>query len=107
VMLGRAAYETPYLLADVDSRLFGEADAPIARREAALAMEPVLEAHIARGGRSQAVLRHMLGLYKGRPGAKVWRRMLSVDASANPSDARLLRRAVAAAEGGASLDSAA
>ncbi|HET7714981.1 MAG TPA: tRNA dihydrouridine(20/20a) synthase DusA [Bauldia sp.] len=80
VMLGRAAYHTPDILAHVDRRFFG-ADRTSPIRDAVEAMVPYAEAVIAGGGRLSHVTRHMLGLFHGRPGARQWRRILSVDAA--------------------------
>jgi tRNA-dihydrouridine synthase A len=78
VMLGRAAYQTPWVLADVDRRVYGEPTDPVADRVAAvLAMRPYIEAQLARGERLHAITRHMLGLFKGRPRARVWRQRLA------------------------------
>jgi tRNA-dihydrouridine synthase A len=77
VMLGRAAYHDPYLLAAVDAELFGDA-APAPSREAVVAsMAAYLARRVAAGDAPRAIVGHMLGLYLGRPGARAWRRMLS------------------------------
>ncbi len=77
VMLGRAAYQTPYILASVDRRLFdGEVVAP----ERAAVLEqliPYLDRHVANGGRANNIFRHILGLYHGQPRARAFRRLLS------------------------------
>jgi len=94
VMVGRGAYDDPYLLAGVDRRLFGEARPAPARRAAAEAMIPYLEAQVAAGGRPHAVTRHMLGLFKGEPGARGWRRSLSEEAVKPGAGAEVLTRAL-------------
>ena len=77
VMVGRSAYKSPgAMLQDVDMRIFGD-DRRTDLREAAIAMIPYIEEHVASGGQARHVTRHMLGLFAGRPGAKQWRRMLS------------------------------
>jgi len=77
VMLGRAAYHDPWLLADVDRRLFGD-DSPAASREEVIArMTAYLRREAARGTSPRHVVRHMLGLYQGVRGARQWRRELS------------------------------
>lgn len=77
VMLGRAAYQTPWQLAQVDP-LFYQQNAVITAPEDVLpAMALYIEKHIAQGGRFWHVARHMLGLFQGRPGARQWRRYLS------------------------------
>ena len=76
-MLGRAADQTPALLGQVDARLLGGGAAPIAPFEAVGAYRPYLEARLAEGVRLSSMTRHMLGLFNGMPGARLWRRTLS------------------------------
>jgi tRNA-dihydrouridine synthase A len=79
VMLGRAAYHTPALLGEVDRRVFG-ADTPDVDAHAALeAYRPYLAARLAEGVPLAAMARHMLGLMHGRPGARAFRRILTVE----------------------------
>lgn len=80
VMLGRAAYQTPYILSTVDQRYFGSTDAPRSAHEVARQMIPYIETHLVRGGSLFQVTRHMLGLFHGVPGARAWRRYLSENA---------------------------
>ncbi|MEQ1489871.1 MAG: tRNA dihydrouridine(20/20a) synthase DusA [Terricaulis sp.] len=76
-MLGRAAYQTPATLLDVDPRVFGR-EAQNATREAAVeAHIPYIEANLAAGVSLHAMTRHMLGLFASRPGGRLWRRVLS------------------------------
>jgi tRNA-dihydrouridine synthase A len=77
VMLGRAAYQTPYILADVDRNFFGESGSAMTRADALLALRPYVAAHLQRGGRLNSIMRHVLGLYHGEPGARLFRRHLS------------------------------
>ena len=79
VMLGREAYHNPYLLAEVDSQLFGSGRAPVTRHDAMLAMRPYIERHMAAGGLMHHVTRHMLGLAQGFAGARRFRQLLSAD----------------------------
>jgi tRNA-dihydrouridine synthase A len=82
VMIGRAAYHQPWeILGQADSRVFGAKDPLAAPGEAARAMLPYIERHIAEGGRLHQITRHMLGLFAGRPGARGWRRTLSEKAT--------------------------
>lgn len=99
VMLGRAAYQEPYILAGVDQRFYGSARAIVSRREALEALLPCAEAHIANGGRLSNITRHVLGLYHGRPRGKLFRRHLSVEGVKAGADARVLAEAIAIAEG--------
>ena len=77
VMLGRAAYHDPWLLADVDRRLFGEQGSVASREEVIVRMTAYLHREAARGTAPRHVVRHMLGLYQGVRGARQWRRELS------------------------------
>lgn len=80
VMVGREAYQNPYLLAEVDNQLTGT-DTPVLTRDQVVdIMLPYIEQHLADGGRLNHISRHMLGLYQGLPGARVWRRHLSEQA---------------------------
>jgi tRNA-dihydrouridine synthase A len=75
VMLGRAAYHDPYLLAALETALHG-GEAP--SREAVLTrLRPYVEAELARGTALKHITRHVLGLYQGQPGARRFRRVLS------------------------------
>src|SRR5690606_13034806 len=77
VMLGRAAYQTPPVLLEVDQRVFGR-EAPNETREAAVeAYIPYIERNLAAGVSLHAMTRHMLGLFASRPGGRLWRRVLS------------------------------
>ncbi len=80
VMLGRLAYEDPYVLADVDRRFFGERATPLTRYEVAEGMFPYIDTERAKGTPLQAITRHMLGLFNGQRGARAWRRHLSENA---------------------------
>jgi tRNA-dihydrouridine synthase A len=79
VMIGRAAYHDPYLLADADRRLFGDPCPAPSRRETALALLPYIRRERERGVRLHAVTRHVLGLFHGQPGGRIWRRRLSLE----------------------------
>jgi len=80
VMLGRAVYEQPYLLAEVD-RIFYDDNHPIPSRfEVVEQMLPYIENHLQQGGKLIHITRHMLGLFHGLPGGRMWRRYLSQNA---------------------------
>ena len=98
VMLGRAAYHDPYLLAQVDQRLFGEASAPPARAEIMEALMPYAIAQLARGASLRAVVRHVLGLYHGVRGGRRFRQLLSDAGRLHDADASLLNDALRAVE---------
>src|SRR5262249_56321927 len=80
VAIGRSAYQRPYLLADVDGQVFGEPEAPPTPRAVLEALIPYVERHLGAGGRINNVVRHILGLYHGVPGARAFRRHLSENA---------------------------
>jgi tRNA-dihydrouridine synthase A len=95
VMLGRAAYENPSLLLDVDPRFFGT-DAPCASaHEAVEALMPYVERALASGARLHDVTRHLLGLFRGMPGARGFRRHLATEAVKPGADMAVLRDALA------------
>lgn len=77
VMLGRAAYRSPWLLAAVDRRIFGAETPAPELAEVVERMIPYIERELARGTRLHQVTRHMVGLFQGVPGARAWRRTLS------------------------------
>jgi tRNA-dihydrouridine synthase A len=92
VMLGRAAYQTPALLADVDSRFFGGET-----RDVDVCVEAYFEYvknQLALGAPLHAITRHMLGLYNGRPGARLFRRYLSEHATSKGATVETLREAL-------------
>ena len=80
VMVGREAYQNPYMLAQVDSRLFNAAEPGPDRQQVVDALIPYIEQELACGGRLHHVTRHILGLYQGVPGARKFRRHLSENA---------------------------
>ncbi len=77
VMIGRAAYRTPYMLAEADRLIFGIDEPPRERSGIVLSWLPYLEEHLARGVPLARMSRHMTGLYHGEPGARTWRRLLT------------------------------
>lgn len=80
VMLGRAAYNTPWLLSEVDSRIFGAAREVTDPLEVVERMKPYIAGELAKGVWLQNITRHMLGLFHGLPGGRLWRRVLSEEA---------------------------
>ncbi len=80
VMLGRAAYHTPWILSEVDRRLFGAAPPALTRAEVVERMKPYIAAELARQPGLARITRHMLGLFHGEPGGRAWRRVLSENA---------------------------
>ena len=94
VMIGRAAYHEPYLLAEVDKCVFGD-DHPIpSRHEIILQMLPYIEQRMMDGRPLKSITRHLLGLFQGLPGAKAWRRHLSENAHIKGADISVLEHAL-------------
>jgi tRNA-dihydrouridine synthase A len=101
VMMGRAAYKEPWRLMAVDPVLYG-APAPLASaREAALAMIPYIEREVAADVRLNSIVRHMLGLFTGVPGARAFRRHLANAAVKPGAGAEVLREALSLVRDGA------
>lgn len=94
VMLGRAAYHNPALLAGVDREFYGESAPPMSRAGALRALIPYAERHIARGGRLSNITRHILGLYHGQPRGKLFRRYLSEEAARQDATADVIAKAI-------------
>lgn len=82
VMLGRAAYGQPGILADVDREFFGDLSAAPVVDDVVEAMSAYVRRSADDGVRPHHVVRHMLGLYHGQPGARLWRRILSQQGAA-------------------------
>ncbi|WP_081762633.1 tRNA dihydrouridine(20/20a) synthase DusA [Xanthobacter sp. 126] len=94
IMFGRAAYHTPELLAEVDPTLHG-VPAPHEDTFAAIeAFEPYIARHLEAGGRLSDITRHMLGLFGGKKGARIFRRRLSTEAIIPGAGLDVLRGAV-------------
>jgi tRNA-dihydrouridine synthase A len=94
VMIGRAAYDNPYLFALADALYFAtEAPRPT-RRQVIEAMIPYVEQWVARGVAASHILRHMLGLFAHQRLAKAWKRFLSTNLLSAPYPACLLRDAI-------------
>ena len=96
VMLGRAAYHEPGRLGEADRRLFGEAGPDVSPEAAVRAFLPYVETKLAEGVRLPAMTRHMLGLFHARPGARTWRRILTVEAIRPGAGVEVIERALEA-----------
>jgi tRNA-dihydrouridine synthase A len=98
VMLGRAAYQEPWRLLEVDPEIFGEA-APHATMKAAFeAMMPYIDAELSKGTRLHAITRHLVGAYHGVPGARHFRRHLAERGVKPGAGFEVLRDAIALVE---------
>jgi tRNA-dihydrouridine synthase A len=103
-MLGRAPYHDPWLLAEVDAQVFHDAPRVTARAQAVERMIGYAASQAALGVPLRSIVRHMLGLYHGRPGARIWRRTLSDSTLLDGADEGLLRSALDAVEAAGARD---
>lgn len=98
VMLGRAAYQNPYILMQLDHALYGE---KLLTREAIIsAFVPYMERQVREGVSIVSMTRHILGLYMGQPGARRYRRYLSENARFAKSPRQLIEEALAYRDAG-------
>ena len=93
VMIGRAAYQNPWILAEADNRIFGATGPGPSREDVLDRVAEYAEAHLAAGGRLADITRHILGLFQGLPGARAWRRHLSENAHGPGAGIGVLREA--------------
>ena len=94
VMLGRAAYHNPFILASVDSQIYGKPDRFDNRKAIVEAMLPWIDQQLAAGARLSQITRHMLGLFHARPGARKWRRYLSDHAHLDNAGSDIVAKAL-------------
>ncbi len=95
VMIGRAAYDDPYLMARGDRLIWGE-DVPLpAPHDVIEAMYPYIEERLAAGVYLGRITRHLLNIFSGVPGAKAWRRHLSENAHRKGADVHVVEAALA------------
>lgn len=101
VMIGRAAYHTPWLLDGLDRALFASDRAPCRRADLLRQLRPHVEAQLAGGVALKHMVRHVLGLFHGEPGGRAFRQVLSEGAHRPGADWSLVERALAAVEAAA------
>ena len=98
IMLGRAAYHTPWELSGVDHAVYGAGN-PVTSPDAAVAAYlPYIQRQLEAGMRLHSMTRHMLGLFHGRPWARQWRRILSENAVMDGAGLDVVREALAATQ---------
>lgn len=93
VMIGRAAYETPWILAEADPVVFGEPGPGSTRHEVIDGLIPFVELELRAGTPLNRMTRHLLGLFHGVPGARAWRRHLSERAHLSGAGSEVIREA--------------
>ena len=85
VMVGRAAYHTPYLLADIEKEIFENEKVP-SRQEVIENLIPYIKDEVKKGTRLNQIMRHTLGLFHGQTGASYWKRYLSENMCVRDAD---------------------
>jgi tRNA-dihydrouridine synthase A len=95
VMIGREAYQNPWMLAQADRQIFARETAVVSRHQVLEALIPYVDKERSSGTPINRITRHILGLFQGQPGAKKWRRMLSEESYKPGIDSRLIRLAAA------------
>jgi tRNA-dihydrouridine synthase A len=98
VMLGRAAYQEPWRLLDVDPQIFGEAASHATMKDVFAAMLPYIEHQLAQGTRLHSMTRHFVGAFHGVPGARAFRRHLAENGVRADAGVNVLRDAIALVE---------
>ncbi|MES0879087.1 tRNA dihydrouridine(20/20a) synthase DusA [Roseibium sp. SCP14] len=96
LMFGRAAYHTPQIMGEVDRRFYGALTEDVSPWDAVKAHMTYLEDRLSNGVKLAHMTRHMLGLFHGRPGARSWRRILTVEAIKPGAGLEVVEKALAA-----------
>jgi tRNA-dihydrouridine synthase A len=94
VMIGREAYSNPYFLADIEAKYFSSTESILSREDVIEKFIPYVELQLKNNIRLSSMTRHILGLFMGERGARLWRRTLSENAHKDGMTAGLLRDAL-------------
>jgi tRNA-dihydrouridine synthase A len=96
VMIGRAAYDNPYLFAEADRLIFHDFETPLTRHQVVEAMLPYVDRWTVQKGRKlHGLMRHMLQLFAGQPGSRAWKRLLTEKSSQRGAGSDVVREALA------------
>ncbi|OKH18004.1 tRNA dihydrouridine(20/20a) synthase DusA [[Limnothrix rosea] IAM M-220] len=95
VMIGRAAYDNPYIFATVDRDIYGEDAEPKTRHEIVEAMLPYIERNHKKGVKLHSISRHMLSLFLGQPGTKAWKRYITEEGRGHEVSCEVIEQALA------------
>lgn len=95
VMIGRAAYDTPFMFATADREFFGHSSVPPTREQVVQAMIPYIEKWTDKGTRLHSITRHMLHLFHGQPGSRAWKRVLTEQSGQSGAGANVVFNALA------------
>lgn len=93
-MLGRAAYHTPWTLTEIDAHIFGEPQFELTREDIVMRLVEYLRDVEQKDRTAKALLRHVMGLYAGQAGARLWRRSLSEGAASGQAPSEVMKRAL-------------
>lgn len=94
VMIGRAAYDNPYLFAAADAKVFGDRRPALTRQQVGEAMLPYIDEWTTRGLKLNKITRHMLQLFAGQPGSRLWKRILTEQSCLPGADVAVVREAL-------------
>ncbi len=94
VMMGREAYQNPYIMSEVDKRFFGVDKAPLSRQMIVKELLPYIQEQLKSEVRLNSMSRHILGLFHGEPGARGWRRYISENVSKPGADENVILQAL-------------
>ena len=86
-MIGRAAYHTPYLLADIEREIFNNENV-LSREDVIKQLIPYAKEELKKGTRLNQIMRHTLGLFHGQMGASYWKRYLSENMCVRDADVK-------------------
>jgi len=87
VMIGRAAYHTPYMLADIEKEIFGTKEV-LSRQDVIEQLIPYVKDELKKGTRLNQIMRHTIGLFHGQTGASNWKRYLSENMCVRDADVK-------------------
>tara|TARA_B100001094_G_C18193376_1_gene808874 strand:+ start:656 stop:1648 length:993 start_codon:yes stop_codon:yes gene_type:complete len=94
VMMGRQAYQDPFMLAEVDHKIYQQPPQHLTRIDVVERMIPYIQAHLKQGGRLNHITRHMIGLFQGVANGRAWRRHLSENAPREGATEQVVRDAL-------------
>ncbi|WP_051158501.1 tRNA dihydrouridine(20/20a) synthase DusA [Nodosilinea nodulosa] len=98
VMIGRAAYDHPYLFSDVDQRFFAAGKPALSRQRVVEAMLPYIDHWVRQGLKLNKITRHMLMLFAGQPGSRLWKQILTEESCKPEAGAAVVQEALAAVQ---------
>ncbi len=92
VMIGRAAYDNPYLFASVDQEIYGSQQPIISREDAIASLYPYIDFWTARNVKLNTIMRHFLQIFFGQPGSRMWKRLLSEKGNTSEVSSEVVRQ---------------